>query len=259
VPCVFCGGSPTTNEHVFPRRLERFLPEGRRQTIELTRYGTGGYDRSLDAVGLAIRVNRVCATCNNGWMARLEERSIPVLTPLIEGFDGVELLSPRDQRQLALWAVKTAMVTDLTQAQPLLRPDQRRRLRTHGAIPGNARVWIGACDELYPIATAITIRSELQHNLIPGASRIVGFFTPLKIGRLCLYVLFPQTEVVIRQRGRFLLSTARIWPRRYGDLPVPPPLRPATGQAWEIFARAFYDGMLVTDSTDARQRGIRDT
>ena len=42
--CVFCGGSPTTNEHVFPRWLERFLPPDRRQQLELTRYGADGYD-----------------------------------------------------------------------------------------------------------------------------------------------------------------------------------------------------------------------
>jgi hypothetical protein len=82
--CVFCGASPTTNEHVFPRWIERFLPDDRRQRLELTRYGDSGYDRVVDKIGLAIRVNRVCALCSNGWMSPLETASIDVLTPLIE-------------------------------------------------------------------------------------------------------------------------------------------------------------------------------
>jgi hypothetical protein len=256
--CAFCGGRPTTNEHVFPRWLERFLPGDRRQTLELTRYGAGGYNRALNTIGLDIRVNRVCGTCNNGWMSRLEEDSIDVLTPLITGLDDVELLSLREQRQIALWATKTAMMSDLTQAEPLLPFAQRSRLRTHRAIPGGTRVWIGACDALNPMVTNYTVRSELERADDPGAPRITGFYTPMKVGHLCLYVFFPQADVVVRHPPMYRTATARLWPRRSSSLPVPPPMRPRTGVAFEMFEQSFYDAMLITSADLAAEHGVRE-
>ncbi len=77
------------------------------------------------------------------------------------------------------------------QAAPLLSFAQRSRLRTHRAIPGGTRVWIGACDTMNAIVTAQTVRSELEQLDDPDAPRIIGFYTPMKIGHLCLYVFFP--------------------------------------------------------------------
>lgn len=256
--CVFCGGQPTTNEHVFPRWIERFLPRDRRQRLELARYGEGGYDVALDKIGLDIRVNKVCAACNHGWMSRLEETSIDVLTPLIAGLDDVVLLSLPEQRQIALWATKTAMMVDQTQADPLLTFPQRSRLRTHRAIPGGTRVWIGACDELNPIVTSHTVRIELEHLDDPGAPRPIGFFTPMKIGHLCLYVFFPQASVVVQHPPIYRTATARLWPRRRSSLAVPAPVRPPSGAAFEEFAREFWRVMLVTSINQAARHGIRE-
>jgi len=258
VPCVFCGGSPTTNEHVFPTWLERFLPQDRRQRLELTRYGEDGYDVAVDKIGLDIRVNKVCAPCNNGWMSRLEFDSIDVLTPLITGLDDVELLSLRQQRQIALWATKTAMMIDQTQADPILSYAQRSRLRTHRAIPGATRVWIGACDAMNPIVTSHTVRIDLEHLDAPGAPRPVGFYTPIKIGRLCLYVYVPQTKAVIQHPAIYRTATARLWPRRASDLPVPAPARPRTGVEFEEFADAFWRAMLISSPDHAARYGIRE-
>jgi hypothetical protein len=256
--CVFCGGRPTTNEHVFPRWLERFLAEDRRQRLELTRYGEGGYDVALDKIGLDIRVNSVCAECNNGWMSSLEGDSINVLTPLIAGLDDVVLLSLPEQRQISLWATKTAMMADQTQAVPLLSFAQRSRLRTHRAIPGGTRVWIGACDAMNPIVTSQTVRSELERLDDADAPRITGFYTPMKIGHLCLYVFFPQADVVVQHPPIYRTATARIWPRRRSDLPVPAPVRPRTGVEFEEFADAFYHAMLVSSADHAARYGIRE-
>src|SRR5205823_423049 len=130
--------------------------------LEIARYGVEGYDRVAHSVGLGFRVNRVCAQCNSGWLSRLEQESSPILQPLIQGLDDYVFLTLREQRQIALWATKTAMVVDQTQADPLIPFTQRSRLRTHRAIPRGTRVWIGACEELDPLVTARTIRSVLR-------------------------------------------------------------------------------------------------
>ena len=76
-----------------------------------------------------------------------------VLDPLISGLES-QIVTRRQQRAIAVWATKTAMMCDLTQATPLLRADQLRRMRTHRAIPGSARVYMGACLSLNPLVTS---------------------------------------------------------------------------------------------------------
>ena len=65
MPCVFCGRGPVTNEHVFPRWLNRYLPADRRQQQQ-ARYGEEGFDIQRPAIGLDFRVRKVCADCNGG-------------------------------------------------------------------------------------------------------------------------------------------------------------------------------------------------
>jgi len=52
MPCAFCGASPTTREHIFPRWFERYLPPDRRQRREVARYGEGGFDIQHPVIGL---------------------------------------------------------------------------------------------------------------------------------------------------------------------------------------------------------------
>jgi hypothetical protein len=190
-------------------------------------------------------------------MAQLETDSIPVLDRLISSLE-LQLLSQRAQRQIALWATKTAMMTDQTQAAPLLPPQQLARLRTHGAIPGGTRIWIGACEALYPIVTSYTIKIELEAIDDPDAPRPQGFYAPMKVGHLCLYVYFPANEVVVRPPANpYMLTVARIWPRR-GEIAWPPPARPADGVAFEVFARRFWRDWVILTPESAREQGVRE-
>lgn len=255
MPCAFCGGKPTTNEHIFPRWLERYLPADRRQQREVARYGEGGFDVRHPTIGLDFRVNRVCARCNNGWLSELEERSIPILDPLISGLQ-LRLLSPREQRQLALWAVKTAMLTDLTQAEPILRFTMRSRLRTHRAVPAGTRVWLGACGELNPIVTNLTVRAELRPP--DGGEAILGFYSPMKIGHLCLYVYFPMADVVVDVPNPYPGGLVRIWGRRHGDVAWPGVLIPRDGSAFEIYADALWHALIVLTPGSAREQNVRE-
>lgn len=255
MPCAFCGASPTTSEHIFPRWLERYLPPDRRQQREVARYGDGGFDIRHPVVGLDFRVNAVCATCNNGWLSELEQNSIPVLDPLIRSLD-LSLLSPREQRQIAMWGVKTAMMTDLTQAQPILTYGMRSRLRTHGAIPSGTRVWLGACGELYPIVTNVPVRSELEP--LDGGERLLGFYSPMKIGHLCLYVYFAMADVVVQMPNPYPGGLVRVWGRRHGDVAWPGLLIPRDGPGFEGYADRLWRDLLVLTPESARAQGVRE-
>ncbi|MER3424998.1 MAG: hypothetical protein C4293_18980 [Nitrospiraceae bacterium] len=48
-------------------------------------YGFGQPPKDRIVAHSAQKVGNVCATCNNGWMSRLEDDLKPILTPMIIG------------------------------------------------------------------------------------------------------------------------------------------------------------------------------
>jgi hypothetical protein len=255
--CVFCGGSPVTKEHIFPQWLNHYLPPGRQQ-LEQARYGLGAFDVTRRSVGLDFTVKKVCARCNNGWMSELEASAKEALEPLIIRQE-LAFISLRRQRQIALWATKTAMMADQSQQAPLLPSYQLRRMRTHRAIPGGTRVWLGSCGERDPLVTSHTVRSDLIDASAPDSPQSVGFYCPMKIGHLCIYVYFPAADVVIQHAREFHLSVARIWPRRSSDLPFPPPIQPRDGPAFETFADELYKSLYHYTPRQAAEHGIKES
>jgi hypothetical protein len=105
--CMFCGGRPTTREHVYPRWIRDALP------IASARYRTSDAEgnplweqRTFD-----IEAKVVCADCNTGWMSDLEAETKPLLAnPMMYGSDLA--MSATQQRTIALWAMKTAFVLE---------------------------------------------------------------------------------------------------------------------------------------------------
>lgn len=106
--CVFCGGSPVTREHHPPQWVLAAYPkknyiggyESRMKNSEWTDHG--GLKKNLQIV-----VKSVCANCNNGWMAKIEDLTKPILEPMIRG-ESVRL-KWFDQVVLATWFVKSAL------------------------------------------------------------------------------------------------------------------------------------------------------
>jgi hypothetical protein len=65
--CVFCGFTgKLTNEHVWPDWLARFVIEETR--APWVKVNNQGIERIWDAPMFHLKVRRVCAECNNGWM-----------------------------------------------------------------------------------------------------------------------------------------------------------------------------------------------
>lgn len=191
-------------------------------------------------------------------MAQVEGEIIKTLHSLITSLD-FQLLSLKDQRQIVVWAVKTAMMLDNTQADAILPAEQLARMRTHGAVPKGTRVWIGACEELYPLVTGLTIRIDYGHKDDPGLLQPGGFYTPIKIGHLCLYVYFTSLDAVIRFPPPYHAALARIWPRRASALPWPAPIRPENRKNFEVFADNLWRDLAVFSLDRARMSGIRDS
>jgi hypothetical protein len=114
--CVFCGWEGTlTREHAWPKWIREVLPEGHVKGYSQQHrvaVGTGEVTEitpMLRHKAADREVKVVCQhECNGGWMCDLEGVAKPLLTPLILG-DAADL-SKHDQKLIAFWVTKTAMM-----------------------------------------------------------------------------------------------------------------------------------------------------
>ena len=106
--CVFCGDVAASNEHVWPLWIGEVIRE---------RLGVGSWIANRDGrerrvPKLDAKVKRVCEPCNTRWMSALEGKAKPLLTPMMFAEHRQFRLSPADQRTLATWAFKTALMAN---------------------------------------------------------------------------------------------------------------------------------------------------
>lgn len=216
--CLFCEGRATTREHVLPRWAGSALDPGEPEPIrQLISVGTGRpIERVRTGLLFSDTARVVCATCNNGWMSRLESSTRAVLVPMIHG-EGI-LLDRNAQRTLAAWALKTASVADHAQGNPWRRTSmeaERRHLAELGEPSADVLVWLAARldpppAQIYLWGTAAIpapTAGELDGYVIYGATIALG---PLAFQ--VLYTTIPQLSVAYALEERPAINL--IWPYR---------------------------------------------
>jgi hypothetical protein len=149
--CAFCGDTEVTDEHVWPKWISRKLG-GRHGFIIASPHGP----RLRRHLGMTAPV---CMACNNRWLSVLEKDVQPILGPLIFGKE--RSLPPDEQRLLATWAVKTALMLDLGSDRPIIPTGFYHDFRLRrGPLP-NYLVWIGAYRDWHYAAWRRTKSSAL--------------------------------------------------------------------------------------------------
>jgi hypothetical protein len=132
--CIFDGGTPLTTEHVIPLWVHGYLP-GQGDL----RYERVGSRQGWTSDALAVTLRRVCARCNGGWMSRLEGRAKPLLVDVIQ--DRPRVWTPREQRTVATWAFKTAILGGLATGQAHVPEAHFRHLARNLHPPGRVTIW----------------------------------------------------------------------------------------------------------------------
>lgn len=132
---------------------------------------------------------KLCHGCNTGWMARLEGRAAPLLTPMILGHPTT--LSQPDQITVATWAVKTAMVleTAMDTEEDYFTQEQRDIVMRHDRPPALVRVRAAAIEDLIPPLHYACTRLEIQRD---GAYFANMHLYTLQTSVLVLQVLRPH-------------------------------------------------------------------
>lgn len=144
--CAFCGGTPLTKEHGWPRWLESYLPGLRlNQTVIGDDYipQTRGVRSSISGG----EVREICETCNSGWMSELENAAKPLVGPMAQG-DSTFLSRPH-QEIVAAWIVKTCFIHTLVNPESKrewLAPDYHDFYRAQRPL-GRHFVCVGVFDE----------------------------------------------------------------------------------------------------------------
>jgi hypothetical protein len=181
----------TSDEHVVPKWIRRLL--GIRSEVTLLRGDELEEIHSRPHLTVRLR-GKVCTTCNNGWMSKLESDVQPFLTPMLLGTERL-LIDVPQQRLLTTWATKTILLTELAlrQQHPLSRPGDGYEPSEfelawlsgmREPIP-RSRLWVGPFDAHGEIAmTHQTMQLELPTG--PNRPPIKTHLTTFTLG----YVIF---------------------------------------------------------------------
>lgn len=234
--CVFCGSEPVTREHVWPRWISALL--GDRGPFHV-REAPGRVDRTARELDLVVK--RVCAGCNGGWMARLEEAVKPVLTPMILASPPQQLLAPAGQTRLARWAMKTLLMAALLNSDRggLEEAEFVQHLARRG-LPDRERtfIYLSAYDQ-----NTHAIQSRVSAIAVPDSNNppFMGSHGRIAIGHVLFEVAHFNSGVSPHLPGGIWWedNALRIWP--------------ATGQPrmWPEKGRAFrpdiFESWRVTD------------
>src|SRR4051794_20007268 len=112
--CIFCGGRPTTNEHVWSDWLRRFVgkPPASHHQQTLEHEGQAAVVREFQLPPFDLKARVVCEPCNSGWMSQFDNEAKDILLPMLQ-VHGREL-HRGGQEKLATWALMKAMVFECT-------------------------------------------------------------------------------------------------------------------------------------------------
>ncbi len=165
--CIFCGGKPVTNEHIFGLWLSSLFPPppGKKMYVDTNVFVKGQpikqprrYPKSID-----LQVKQVCRSCNIGWMSKLEEDTIGIISAIHT--NAKRSITSEEQQLLASWATKTAVMVQYVNTNPIVPEPRRKWLFKNHTPPPDTLVWIARYDGA-GIATVLTEHLFIKDN--PG-------------------------------------------------------------------------------------------
>lgn len=185
--CVFCGRRPGSKEHVWPLWLGKVLPTvpASHRTEHIHSRGDQVW-RVHPGAAVAKVSKRVCHDCNTGWMARLEERAKPILTPRIQGQGG--LVEPHEQELIALWALKTIIAAGTAQGADAVPEEIARSLHVHQGLrlPDGVQAWLAGIGGTDVMLFYSAVRESMLSDWEFGP--VDAFGATLGVGNLAIQV-----------------------------------------------------------------------
>jgi hypothetical protein len=220
--CIFCKGNKTSNEHIFPRWLRQFIPIERgsddksyHRTL-VTKQPIGGastevFPKNTSNSVLSTQTKKVCTTCNNQWMSRLETEMMSLYEKLHR--QSLTTLSMDDQRALSTWAILLAIKWDLTEVNTSGYSERHtHHVFQHKTPPPNTRIWLGYCEDGQ---VEIRHRTTVLLKAKPTRAHPINVrSTAIMLGTLVLHILSHETSSypIIVDANKRNKKMVLIWP-----------------------------------------------
>ncbi len=142
--CLFCDNNAESKEHLWPKWIHE------RKDFGPLNFQLGG-SKNKTIPDPQITVKTVCGVCNNGWMSKLESENIPTIGCMVQ--DISTPLDETQQKSVAAWSIKTAMVSDSMKGRAALNQfysrDERVKMRIGHDIPPRTLIWIARIDGMH--------------------------------------------------------------------------------------------------------------
>ena len=174
-PCIFCDNNSGSREHFWPKWIHERYAFG---PLKMERRGRA----TVVIPDPELKVKTVCGVCNNGWMSTLESENIPIIGEMVE--DRPITLNANQQKLVAAWSMKTAMVGDSMKGRnapnKFYTRDECRGMRESRTIPPLTLMWIGRTDgmHLWNMGTDFTLNDAEGNRLatVIAATIVAGHF-----------------------------------------------------------------------------------
>lgn len=150
--CVFCGGNPLTEQHVFPKWMESEFKTPRNGTSNIRMSFDNPFNKTLNlSSSVTFKKNRTigkkllkyfCATCNNGWMSKIEEAAKPLIIDLIR--ERKHKLDVGEQLILSRWACLSTIVYEFDDYKTkVITKAERQNFMYNITPPASWEIWVG--------------------------------------------------------------------------------------------------------------------
>lgn len=186
--CKFCGATEKlTGEHVFPNWIRNAVGDG---GAHFFRRKPNGQVDEWQTVAYSTTVRDVCATCNNGWMKKIEDSTAPLLPQMLINGTQVNLNSGA-LVSIATWVTLRSLVVPLAAGPDDVPISMYRTIeQTHRAMD-QSKVWLGRLEGT-DARTAFFLGATLNiENTTPKEAD--AYVATMAIGQLAtrVFVLTP--------------------------------------------------------------------
>lgn len=225
--CAFCKRvQPMSREHVWPEWLLSIIKNAQRAKI--LEAGLRRNEGMPETFGFrrerkGLRVREVCVECNSGWLSDIEQDA-QVLGRLAVGSPST--LTEEDQRGIAVWAWKTALVISLASPDDVVPENLYQALNASKSPPrhGAAAIVLAAFD---PPEIAVWGRVQRRHDFaLPGLGRVLAFGASFIVGHAVLQVIGHEVTGYSDNEPRLPPSMRGaahlLWPPRRKEVRWPP-------------------------------------
>lgn len=216
-----------SREHIWSMWTQKLYPKdpsGRHENLTFSNSPSERKPRLADRKSFqgdvtTLKIKAVCKQrCNNGWMSRLEERAIPLLTKLMKREPCV--LGPDEQALLSAWIIMKTMVIEYgSTAVPLSKQHEREHVRDTQTPPNHGwQVWIAAHEGrkwksgLMRQTAGLAFAPEGSPPPEFGSVGINIQFVLLGLGQLIFVVCANQTHRELGFPDNVSHIIRRIWP-----------------------------------------------